>query len=41
MGTGRLWLRCLCSARSVQDYPNAERERARGESESVDDAEES
>lgn len=41
VGTGRLWLRCLCSARSVQDYPNAERERARGESESVDDAEES
>lgn len=41
MGRGRLLLRCLCSARSVQDYPNAERERARGESESVDDAEES
>lgn len=41
VGTGRLLLRCLCSARSVQDYPNAERERARGESESVDDAEES
>nr|XP_047933771.1 hepatoma-derived growth factor-related protein 2 isoform X2 [Anser cygnoides] len=40
-GAGELEASAEEAHNNVQDYPNAERERARGESESVDDAEES